>query len=272
MTSTVHARELELRRLRAGEILGFEEQELRRHLTDCVDCRQTFDALEAEDRAFQQAVPFERFEPGVRAKAEQLEASGALPERERKAKWPVWLRTTWAVPLVLTAMMMVVVVVRSDELVQSVGGGERANRIKGTGASITLRIAGADDGPQRSAAENGIEALAPGERIRIGYRAGPHRYLLALSIDANGEVTPLYPERGESLMIVDEAFLPDSVEFTGTGAERVIVLLTDEPVSVDQATDAARRAFTESDGQMERLPELDLDVEGEQFHQTFLKP
>ena len=60
-----------------------------------------------------------------------------------------------------------------------------------------MRVAGSDG--QRTAGVDATEALARGERLRIGYQAGRPPYLLSLSIDDRGEVTPLYPERGPSL-------------------------------------------------------------------------
>ncbi len=109
-----------------------------------------------------------------------------------------------------------------------------------------MRVAGADG--QRTADVAAIEALARGERLRIGYQPGDHRYLLSLSIDDRGEVTPLYPERGPSLTVPDGShsatrFLPDSLELTGKGTERIIVVLSDQPIDVEAARRAARAAY-----------------------------
>ena len=101
-----------------------------------------------------------------------------------------------------------------------------------------MRVAGADG--QRTARVDATEALARGERLRIGYQSGGHRYLLSLSIDDRGEVTPLYPERGRSLRVPRRRasatrFLPDSLELTGKGTERIIVVLSDQPIDVEAA-------------------------------------
>ena len=69
--------------------------------------------------------------------------------------------------------------------------------IKG-GAGMTVRVAGAAG--QRNARGRGDRAAGAGERVRIGYQRGGHRYLLSLSIDERGVVTPLYPEQGASLL------------------------------------------------------------------------
>jgi len=117
------------------------------------------------------------------------------------------------------------------------------------------------------------ETLAPGERVRIGYQRGPHRYLLALSVDDHGEVTPLYPEAGQSLRIESNDasgidYLPDSVEFTGSAQERLVVVLSDQPIDVEAARRAARAAYERAKGDVLHLGALDLP--GEQFPRTFV--
>ncbi|HMC95259.1 MAG TPA: ACP synthase, partial [Polyangia bacterium] len=102
-----------------------------------------------------------------------------------------------------------------------------------------------------------------------------HRYLLSLSIDQHGEVTPLYPEAGASLPVPDGAeratrYLPDSLELTGTGIERIIVLLSDQPIDVEAARRSARAAYDQAGGDLSRLPRLALP--GEEFERTFAKP
>jgi hypothetical protein len=135
-------------------------------------------------------------------------------------------------------------------------------------------VAPAGGGPQRRASPNPAspEALAHGERVRIGYTPGDHRYLTSISIDDRGEVTPLYPEAGRSLPISgrEQQYLPESIEFTGTGTERLVVVLSDEPLDVEEVKRAAQKAFDEAHGEVSRVDRLDLP--GEQFHRTFLKP
>jgi hypothetical protein len=152
------------------------------------------------------------------------------------------------------------------------GAANRANRIKG-GAGVTVRVAGAAG--QRTARIDAAEPLAPGERLRIGYQSGGHRYLLSLSIDQHGEVTPLYPERGASLPVADDGepatrYLPDSLELTGAGIERIIVVLSDQPIEVEAARRSARAAYERAGGDLSRLPPLALP--GEEFERTFAKP
>ena len=117
------------------------------------------------------------------------------------------------------------------------------------------------------------EALARGERVRLGYTPDARKYVLALSVDSAGEVTPLYPESGQSLPVEPGPgthWLPDSIEFTGSGAERVVVLLSDSPVAVEDVTAAARRAFEAAGRDVAKMPPLDVD--GDQTHWMLLKP
>jgi hypothetical protein len=92
-------------------------------------------------------------------------------------------------------------------------------------------------------------------------------------VDAAGEVTPLYPESGESLPVEAGAgahWLPDSLEFTGAGAERVVVVLSDAPIKVEEARAAARQAFEEGGRDVTKMPAL--GVAGDQTHWILLKP
>ncbi|MFP2928762.1 hypothetical protein ACLESO_26910 [Pyxidicoccus sp. 3LG] len=97
--------------------------------------------------------------------------------------------------------------------------------------------------------------------------------MAAVSVGAIGDVTPLHPESGESLPVepgADMHWLPGSWELTGSGAERVVLVLTDAPLPVESLVDAARRAFLAADGAVEHMALL--DVPGEQKHWVVLKP
>ena len=64
--------------------------------------------------------------------------------------------------------------------------------------------------------------------------------------------------------------MPDSVEFTGKGSEQLIVVLSDQSLDVDAVKQAAHAAYQKAGGDLGRLPSLDLP--GEQFSRTFVKP
>ena len=89
-------------------------------------------------------------------------------------------------------------------------------------------------------------------------------------------MTPLYPEQGQSLPVPDGSasatrYLPDSLELTGTGAERIVVVLSDQPIDVETARRAARAALRQRAGGDVDAP-AQAGPAGEQFVRTFAKP
>lgn len=265
MNAAGHLGELELRRHRAGEPLGEAGPAIAAHAGACAECKARLRALDDEQRRFESAISFDRFAAGVeRAARGTRPAPRRLPAR------------VWALPTLAMAAAVAVVMTFHGRAPQTGPGGRvipaNWDGIKG-GAGMTVRIAGATG--QRTAQVEATEPLAAGERLRLGYQSGGHRYLLSLSLDEHGVVTPLYPEQGSSLTVpaaVPSAthFLPDSVELTGAGLERIIVILSDQPISVEAARAAARAAYDRAGGELARLPKLDLP--GEQFVRTFAKP
>jgi len=260
--ATEHIGELTLRRRRAGEALGPEGPAIDAHATSCADCRSRIRALDEEQRRFEQEISFDRFAAGV----ERAERGASKAKARRPMRTSVWLAPMLAMAACLVAMVTFV----PRPVIE-----KPTNRSKGAGdaGGIIVRVAGTNG--QRTADVAAIEALARGERLRIGYQPGRHHYLLSLSIDDRGEVTPLYPERGPSLTVPDGSssatrFLPDSLELTGKGTERIIVVLSDQPIDVEIARRAARAAYQKAGGNLARMSNLELP--GEQFVRTFAKP
>jgi hypothetical protein len=253
-----HVGELALRRLRAGEALPDVET----HASACADCRARLKGLDDEQRRFEQEISFDRFAAGVERASRVATAPRPASRVARSLRFMVP-----TLSLAAGVALFVGVTARRE------GGSAPYVGLRG-GADITVRVA-AGDGPQRTASPSAAEALAPGERVRIGYHAGRHRYLLSLSIDERGQVTPLYPESGRSVAVgkvvgAAPSYLPDSVEFTDSGAERLFVILSDQPIEVEAARRAARAAFERAKGDILHMPALELP--GEQFQRTFIKP
>ncbi|MCP3143699.1 DUF4384 domain-containing protein [Pyxidicoccus xibeiensis] len=255
---SAHESEWTLRRLSAGELAAAEAARVRAHTASCTVCGAALRGIEQGQAAFEAAIPFERFEAGVERAVQRQRRGTAFTTPPRR-----WVATTVA----MAASVLVVFLARP--LLEGPSPGR--NGIKG-GAVAELRIGGGP-GPQREARKDGPEELVEGERVRLGYQADGHRYVAALSVDAIGDVTPLHPESGESLPVepgADLHWLPGSWEFTGSGAERVVLVLSDAPVPVESLVDAARRAFLAADGNVEQM--APLDVPGEQTHWMLLKP
>jgi hypothetical protein len=254
-----HPSEWTLRRLHAGELPASEATRARTHAAECEQCGAVLRAAEQTQSEFEAALPFERFEEGVK----RAEEKARKQEQARRGSAQRWMG-----PVVALAATVLLVVAARPLLTENTVPGVRT---KG-GAVAELRIGGGE-GSQRMARTDAPEPLAPGERVRIGYTPDARRYVLALSIDSAGEVTPLYPETGASLPVEPGAgthWLPDSIEFTGSGAERVVVVLSDAPVRVEDATAAARQAFEAAGRDVARLPALGVD--GDQAHWMLLKP
>ena len=256
-----HIGELTLRRRRAGEALGSDGPAIEAHATSCADCRARIRALDDEQRRFEQEISFDRFAAGV-----ERAARGAS-KAKAKTRRPI-LSSAWVAPMLAMAACVVAMVTFVPRPVFQ----KPATRAKG-GAGIIVRVAGVDG--QRNARVDSTEPLARGERLRIGYQSGPHRYLIALTIDEHGVVQALSPEQGKSLALPDGAehatrYLPDSWELDGTGVERIIVVLSDQPIDVATAIRAARAAYDKAGGNLARMPSL--DVPGEQFVRAFAKP
>ncbi|MBZ4398946.1 ACP synthase [Myxococcus sp. AS-1-15] len=255
---SAHESEWTLRRLRAGELASPEAHRVRAHAAGCVTCGAVLKGLEEHQARFEAEHPFERFEAGVERALER--------QQQQRAPRPPPRR--WVPATVALAASLLVVVLAKPLLEQ----GPEWNRRKGGGDAAELRIGGGT-GPQREARPDRPEALEPGERVMLGYKAGAHRYMAAVSVDAIGEVTALHPESGASVAVepgTEVHWLEGSWEFTGSGVERVVLVLGDEPFAVESLVEATRRAFAAAGGEVERM--APLDVKGAQTHWVLLKP
>lgn len=246
-----HHGELELRRYRLGELNEAAARGVRSHLESCEVCRGRLAHVDAERRDFEARISFDRFAAGVER--------AARGHGSRRRRPPRWLAP--AAGVALAAGLLVTFAVRGPAVPDP-----PAVRPKG-GATVDFYVGGA--GSTRVAASR--ELLHAGERVRIAYHAGGHRYVTVVSIDQDGAVSPIYPEHGESLSTGrGNGVLPDSVALTGTGLERIVVVLSDTPLTVDAVRAAARRAFRRADGELLSMGPLDLP--GAQFARTFIKP
>lgn len=249
-----HPGSLALRRLQAGEAMAGEVGE---HVAACAECQAALQRFAEEQQQFEQEISFDRFAAGVeRAARQQVKPA---PRRQ----WPTVVLALAATVVVIAGVQLVL------SRVEPVDGG---NRLKG-GAAIELKVAGA--GPQRDASNDPSvpEALAPGERVRLGITPNEWTYALVVSIDDAAEITPIDVEDGRGVVIGPRktvAWLPESLEFTGKGLEHVVVVLSAEPIAFEKVADALKLSFRDARGDLTKLGSLPLP--GEQFHRTFLKP
>jgi len=267
-----HVPALKLRRFFVGEPLGDEAATIAAHTQGCATCRGRLRQLEDEQSRFFATVSADRFAAGV-------ERAVRVP---RPSPRPATTRSYFTVMGLGFAATGFALFLGAKPLWDRSAGGvadsspseavHRNNHTKG-GAGISVRIAETRGGRQREAASAAPEALLAGERVRVGYDPGGHRFVFVFSVDGDGRMTSLYPEAGRSLPVVNGTgyrYFPDSLEFTGTGWEGLFVLLSDEALDPAEVGRAAEKAYHEAGGDLARMTQLSLP--GEQFHRLFRKP
>jgi hypothetical protein len=253
--SSSHVAELALRCYRAGEFAPDACAEVDRHLASCSTCRAKLRVLVEEQRTFEREIPFERFAGGV-------ERAQRVPRQRPHRAW------TLSISGVVAAAALALFTVR----VSSPG---HDNRIKGSSIEATARIASVGASAQRTVPPGSQEVLEPGDRVRLGYKTVDARYLAAISVDDSGEVTPLYPESGPAFAVFatrETAYLPDSLEFTGTGRERVFLFLARTPFDLGAAKQAVKSAHQAAKGDLSALPNPAFAGGQDVFSWLFRKP
>jgi hypothetical protein len=146
----------------------------------------------------------------------------------------------------------------------------QAGRVAGIGVLIVPPLP--RQGPERTARSHGVEPVASGERLRIGIEPGPRQFTFVVSVDERGKVVPWYPEFGVSLPAPESGtmqYLPDLFELSGHGLERLIVLLTNEPLELDGIRREIGVALAQVGGDITRMP--NLTISGDQFHRLLAK-
>jgi len=264
-----HVPALKLRRLFVGESLGSEQAEVAAHAQSCNECRARLRQLEEEQNRFFSTVSADRFAAGVE-RAIRVPRPTSRPATTRS------FMTVMSLGFVATcfALYLGAKPLWQGQTGQQMGQGpakRTTNGIKGA-VGISVRVAPAHEGAQREASQTAAEVLRPGERVRVGYEPQGHAFVFVFSIDDQGHVSTLYPEVGKSLPVTHgEGFryFPDSLEFTGTGWERLTVALSDEPITPDQVEQAVLVAFRQAGGDLGKMGQLGLP--GEQFHRLFHK-
>jgi hypothetical protein len=252
--SSNHMGELTLRRYRAAELGGPTCAEVDQHLAGCPVCRSKLRVLVEEERAFQREISFERFAGGV-------ERAQRVPRQHPRRA------LAWSISGIVAAAAMALFLVQVSSSTR--------NRSKGAGVEATARIASTNASAQRVAPPGSHEVLEPGDRVRLGYKTADARYLAAVSIDDGGAITPLYPEDGSALPVSptqETVYLPDSLEFTGAGKERVFLFMARKPFAVDAAKEAVRAAHQVVKGDLELLPNPAFAGGQDVFSWLFRKP
>lgn len=272
-----HVGELRLRRFRADELPGEARAAVAAHVEGCATCRARLRSLDDEQRQFEREIPFERFAGGV-------ERAARVPRAVRPRSISIFVGGG-ALAFAAAAALVLVLRPAGGPGPGAPGASHRAgdraigglNATKGLAMDATLRVAAARGGVQRTLDPGSVAALLPGDRVRIGYRTDAARFLVAVSIDDAGVVSPLYPQEGPSLQVARQpgvTFLPDALEFTGAGRERVFLFLADRSIDLAGVVRAVREAFERAGRNLERMqpPALPAGAQPEQFSWILKKP
>jgi hypothetical protein len=249
-----HVGELALRCYRAGELAAEANAEVERHLASCPACRAKMRVLVEEQRSFEREISFERFAGGV-------ERAQRVPRQRPRRAWATGISGVIAAAAVALFLVKV--------------SSPAHNRSKGSSVEATARIASTTSPAQRTAPPGSQEVLQPGDRVRLGYKTVDARYLAAISVDDRGEVTPLYPETGPALPVsttLETVYLPDSLEFTGAGRERVFLFLARTSFDLEAAKQAVRSAHQAANGDLSALPNPAFAGGQDVFSWLFRKP
>jgi hypothetical protein len=199
-------------------------------------------ALRADDARTLAAHPPERISVAIEARARVAAAARAAPRPRR----------SWILPSLsaLAAAALVVVIVRP-------GAGPEVPRphLPGDGADVlgSTRAKGPTD-PRLTVFlehDDGAERLVPGaavaprDRLQLGYVANGAAHGVLLSIDGRGAVTLHYPEAdgGDTALASDgEAVLPYAYELDDApDFERFLLVTSDRPLAASDVVSAARR-------------------------------
>jgi hypothetical protein len=245
-----HPSEFQLYRLRAGE----SAQEIREHVTGCGLCQATLGSLDAKQREFERLMPFERFAAGVEAAVERVSKT------PRRRRWTARLGSLAAVGLCVMGAQFALSRLEPDD---------RHHRRKGE-PLIEVIVAGVRAQRAASVDPSIPESLAPGERIRLRSMPSRWSYLLVVSINDQGHITPMYLENGRSLALSKSngtQWLDVSFERTGPGLERLVGVFSESPLTIDEVSRSLTRAYHDARGDLTQLSKLTLP--GEQFHRTF---
>ncbi len=130
-------------------------------------------------------------------------------------------------------------------------------RSKG-GPALELVVRGIDGRVREVSAG---EALHPGDAVRFRVTSMRPSYAIIVGIDSAATVTPYFPVTRDAVLLpagvkrlLDGSIVLDEA----LGAERIVLLLCDEPETVERVAIAGRRALAQAHGDPEKIGALAL--------------
>jgi len=232
MSQTPHISRFTLERWLTGELPEEAAHEAKQHVEACGECQSRTEAIRADQAVFAEEIPYANF---------RIEHEQRMTRRGKKGARRLWL----LVPALAAAAAGLLVFALPEDPVAPI------ERIKGPG--VALSLFGAAGEPLPSGRD-----FAAGSRIQLAYDAGPHAFLALVGIDAAGNVSTYYPERGTRLAPLpsaEEGLFPFGLELDDTrGIERFFLVLADRPEPLTAVLAAARSIAHTDLHRTDRLP------------------
>lgn len=228
MSPEAHLRLHELRRYRLGELDGAPLEGSRRHLESCAQCRARLEAMEEDERAFAASTDF------ARSSAEIL----ARFETAKEKKRPGWLGLPVLLRVATASALVLALVLPLTGLFEPKGPGLRT---KGEASPILEMFVRDASGIRRG--QDGM-TLHAGDSIQFRYRAAGYGYLMIVSVESNGAVSPLYPDAEDQSVPVrpdGEHLLEGSIVLDDAkGRERILAFFSAAPLESSAVAQSIR--------------------------------
>jgi len=229
MTDHLDARpapEHDLERFLAGDLPPHRLARVRSAVARDPVLRDRLDRLEQSSREILAAYPPAEMAAAIRRRLERPAAGAAV----RRCRWP-WLVLASAAT---TAILVIGLSVPRP------GASPVIDRIKGAGPSLV--VTRWTPGGYEWLADGSV--AAPGDVLRLGYRAGGRRFGAILSVDGSGTVTQHFPaarDRAVDLVQAGTTWLDTTCELDGTPRWTRFYLITgDHPFELGPLRESAR--------------------------------
>lgn len=230
-----------LRRLRFRELERAKARELEAHLELCAPCRARLAAMARAERAFLERTPVPREVEEILDRVEVLAAPARAPLSYlslERVLLPSALLFLLAISLPLLAARLTAEPPRAPEELWQIE--ELPSRLE-----LYATVRGR---PQR--VESGT-LLAPDEPLQLRHRAEGRPHLFVVRVDADGQVTPLWPHHeGQSLHLDPETapVLEGTLELGEvTGPVRVLAFASERPLEFREVEAAIDDALASGD-------------------------
>ena len=221
----------------AGELDEAARQRFEETMRHDPELQRAVSELQAENKQFAQAHPFERTKMAMQAG--QVHRVVERPGMRRNS---FWVATAFAsVAALLVSLSVLRTPTPAPELAVAAYDGTDTVRLKGV--KPRLRIFKRLDTGSEELVDGAF--VAPNETLQLRYLAGGYRYGAIVSIDGGGGVTLHYPANAQTssgLAQNGEVALPYAYELDNAPKfEKFVFVLSNKPLLVSKLLDSARK-------------------------------